>query len=66
VRHDACWKFHRDYVHLRLLTTYFGPATQIVPVSDAERTLLRQRDYDGPYLPMPAHTVALFKGGHAG
>src|SRR5262249_50304180 len=25
--HDACWKFHRDLVEMRLLSTYRGPGT---------------------------------------
>ena len=62
VRHDACWKFHRDSVRLRLLTTYLGPETQIVPAAEADRALRLQRDYHGPYLPVPEHAVALFKG----
>ena len=65
VRHDACWKFHRDSVRLRLLTTYLGPETQIVPAAEADRALRLQRDYHGPYLPVPEHAVALFKGNQA-
>lgn len=65
VRHDACWKFHRDSVRLRLLTTYLGPPTQIVPAAEAERALRLQRDYHGTYLPVPEHSVALFKGNRA-
>lgn len=61
VRHNACWKFHRDCVRLRLVTTYFGPATQIVTAPNAARALRLQRNYNGPYLPIPVQTVALFK-----
>lgn len=28
---DGCWKFHADYVALRLITTYCGRATQWLP-----------------------------------
>ncbi|WP_161630989.1 DUF1826 domain-containing protein [Niveispirillum irakense] len=60
--HDACWKFHRDHVHLRLLATYRGPATQIVPDEQAETALREQRAYRGPLEDVPEGAVALFKG----
>lgn len=66
LRHDACWKFHRDQVRLRLLTTYRGPATQIVPQAHAEEALREQRAYRGPLADLPDGAVALFKGAHAG
>ena len=28
IDNDACWKFHRDTVKMRLLTTYLGPSTE--------------------------------------
>ncbi|MEE3625781.1 DUF1826 domain-containing protein [Nitrospirillum sp. BR 11752] len=59
---DACWKFHRDHVRLRLITTYRGPGTQIVAPADAARALADQRRYHGPLHEMPRHAVALFKG----
>ena len=31
VRTDACRKFHVDFVHLRLITTYLGPGTEWLP-----------------------------------
>lgn len=66
LRHDACWKFHRDQVRLRLLTTYRGPATQIVPQDRAEEALRDQRCYRGPLEDLPPGAVALFKGNQAG
>jgi hypothetical protein len=65
VRHHACWKFHRDCVRLRLLTTYLGPTTQIVTAGNADRALQQQRAYRGPLRPMPTDAVALFKGAEA-
>ncbi|MDE1148599.1 MAG: DUF1826 domain-containing protein [Azospirillaceae bacterium] len=59
---DACWKFHRDHVALRLITTYRGPGTQVVAPIDADRALAEQRRYGGPLYQMPRHAVALFKG----
>ncbi|MBP7339670.1 DUF1826 domain-containing protein [Niveispirillum sp.] len=66
LRHDACWKFHRDQVRLRLLTTYRGPATQIVPQAYAEEALRAQRAYRGPLADLSDGAVALFKGTQAG
>ncbi len=66
LRHDACWRFHHDQVRLRLLTTYRGPATQIVPQAHAEQALRDQRAYRGPLEALPAGAVALFKGLQAG
>ena len=47
---NACWKFHRDCVPLRLLTTYRGPGTQIVaprlpcaPCASSANTMGRSR-----------------------
>ena len=62
VTHDACWKFHRDCVSLRLLTTYKGPGTQIVPDEFTEKALADQRDYGGPFVQLGNDVVALFKG----
>ncbi|MBP7337225.1 DUF1826 domain-containing protein [Niveispirillum sp.] len=66
LRHDACWKFHRDQVRLRLLATYRGPATQIVPQVQAEEALRDQQLYHGPLEEFPDGAVALFKGTQAG
>ena len=63
---DACWKFHRDSVDARLLTTYRGPATEWVQPEHGERAILEQKDFTGPLEHMGIHDVALFKGTHAG
>lgn len=64
--HDACWRFHRDAVALRLLTTYRGPGTQWVPAAEAPRALRLQRRYDGPRNALPRFGVALFRGSEGG
>ena len=66
VSHDACWKFHRDWVEARLLTTYRGPATEWVQPVDAERALREQKSYNGPLERLRVHDVAMFKGSCAG
>lgn len=66
VSHDACWKFHRDWVEARLLTTYRGPATEWVQPVDAERALREQKSYKGPLERLRVHDVAIFKGNGAG
>jgi hypothetical protein len=60
--HNACWKFHRDHVRLRLLATYRGPQTQIVPPSHSAWAMTAQRAYRGPLEELAPGTVALFKG----
>ena len=62
IGHDACWKFHRDCVEARLLTTYRGPATELVQPVHAERALREQKSYQGPLERLRAHDVAIFKG----
>ncbi len=62
IQHDACWKFHRDCVPLRLICTYYGPGTEYVPLTQSDAALAAQRDYDGPLEHMPRYAVALFKG----
>lgn len=64
--HDACWKFHRDRVKARLLTTYRGPATEWVHPDFAQRAVRDQKSYDGPLERMGQHDVAIFKGDRAG
>jgi hypothetical protein len=59
---DACWRFHRDCVDLRLLVTYRGPATQWVDPSHAEEALALQERYDGPLGQAALGSVSLFKG----
>lgn len=66
VDHDACWKFHRDTVEARLVTTYRGPTTQWVQMAQAEQAIAEQKDYQGPLERLGDHDVALFKGNCAG
>lgn len=66
VQHDACWKFHRDTVEARLVTSYRGPSTQWVASEYEETALAQQRDYDGPINDLELFDVALFKGKTAG
>lgn len=63
---DACWKFHRDCVEARLITTYRGAATQWVQPADGARAIRQQRDYTGPIEDMGVYDVAIFKGSCAG
>lgn len=62
VSHDACWKFHRDCVEARLLTTYRGPATEWVQPNHAAQALREQKAYTGPLERLGPHNVAIFKG----
>jgi len=62
IRHDACWKFHRDCVAARLLTTYRGPGTEWVLPRDSNAALAGQKSYQGPLERFPPHAVGLFKG----
>lgn len=62
IRHNACWRFHRDITPLRLLTTYRGPGTQLPPADRADQALREQRNYRGPLTEFPRYAVALFKG----
>jgi len=66
VDHDACWKFHRDTVEARLVTTYRGPTTEWVQMAHAEKAVAEQRSFDGPLQRLGDHDVALFKGNRAG
>ncbi len=66
VDHDACWKFHRDTVEARLVTTYRGPTTEWVQMVHAESAIAEQRGFDGPLERLGDHDVALFKGNRAG
>ena len=66
IEHDACWKFHRDSVETRLLTTYLGPATEWVRPFQAERALKDQKDFDGPVESLGLNDIAVFKGSRAG
>ncbi|MGE0748845.1 MAG: DUF1826 domain-containing protein [Rhodospirillales bacterium] len=62
VTDDGCWKFHRDYVTIRLLASYLGPGTQWVAAADAEAALLRQRDFGGPVGQLPRFAAGVFRG----
>ena len=66
ISHNSCWRFHRDFVETRLLTTYCGPATEWVQPFQAERALLEQKSYKGPLERLRLHDVAIFKGNQAG
>lgn len=66
VSYDACWKFHRDCVEARLLTTYRGPATEWVQPIHAERALREHKRFKGPIEHLRIHDVAIFKGSCAG
>ncbi len=62
ISHDACWRFHRDFVPYRLVTTYRGPGTQWVGPDDSDAALRDQKAYAGALQTLPAGHVALFKG----
>jgi len=62
IDHDACRRFHRDRVALRLVATYRGPGTQLVPPEHAAEALRLQGDYRGPLHDLDRRTVALFRG----
>ena len=62
VSHDACWKFHRDSVETRLVTTYRGPTTEWVRHEYAEQAIQKQREFEGPLEHLGEGDVAIFKG----
>ena len=66
VSDDACWKYHRDSVDTRLLTTYRGPTTEWVLPRYSEQALRDQKNYTGPAESLGLHEVAVFKGSRAG
>jgi len=66
VSDDACWKFHRDCVEARLLTTYRGPATEWVLPHHAAQALREQKRFKGPIEHLRNHDVAVFRGSCAG
>lgn len=66
VSHDACWRFHRDNVEARLLTTYRGPATEWVQPAYADQALREQKQFEGPLERFGLYDVAIFKGRRAG
>ncbi len=66
IDHNACWKFHRDTVEIRLVTTYRGSTTEWVLPEDAERAVAEQKSFDGSFESLSDHDVAIFKGKTAG
>ncbi|MBM3515634.1 MAG: DUF1826 domain-containing protein, partial [Alphaproteobacteria bacterium] len=66
VSNDACWKFHRDCVEARLLTTYRGATTEWVQPIHAGQALRQQKQFEGPVERLLIHDVAIFKGSCAG
>ena len=66
VTNDACWKFHRDCVEARLITTFRGPSTEWVQHFHAAEALEKQKDYQGPLEQFDLFDVAFFKGSCAG
>ena len=59
---DACWKFHRDFVDIRLLTTYVGKTTEWVDKPFSEQALEKQRAYNKPINRLNPNDVAIFTG----
>jgi hypothetical protein len=59
---DACRRWHRDCVPLRLICTYRGPGTQWVPPTLGAAVLSRPDDEVPQAMPLQAADVALFKG----
>jgi len=57
---NACWKFHRDYVEMRLISTYSGRGTQWIDEPDAERLANGQKPQSINELALG--DVGLFKG----
>lgn len=66
ISHDACWKFHRDFVETRLLTTYRGPTTEWVQPQHAPQAMREQKGFKGPTEELSLHDVAVFKGSSGG
>lgn len=59
---DACSRFHRDHVSLRLLSAYRGPGTQWVPEAEAEQALREQTAFRGTIHQLPRFSVGIFAG----
>jgi hypothetical protein len=62
IQNDACWRFHRDCVRARLLTTYCGPGTQWVDPIYSAQAIAEQRAYSGVLRDFQRNDVGLFKG----
>lgn len=65
VNHDACWRFHRDSVDKRLLTTYRGLTTEWVLPKHSEQAISQQKCFKGPIEKLGLFDVAIFKGNSA-
>lgn len=63
---NACSKFHRDNVSVRLITTYFGPGTELVPAGWEADALAGQSAYRGPLQRLEPGEIAVFRGGADG
>ena len=59
---DACRRWHRDCVPLRLVCTYRGPGTQWVPPVEGAAVLSRPDDDTPQAMSFQAGDVAVFKG----
>ncbi len=62
VNHNACSRWHRDCVPLRLICTYRGPATRWVLPEWAHQVLARTDDDTLHAQAMTTGDVAMFKG----
>ena len=63
---DACWKFHRDTVETRLVTTYRGPTTEWVRPAFSKQAIHEQKVFNGPLEHIEDGGVAIFKGSCSG
>ncbi len=66
IHDDACSKFHRDNVKIRLLSTYVGPGTVFVSPHDACDALSAQHRYSGRIIAAPRGSVVIMRGGKDG
>lgn len=62
VNHNACWKFHRDFVDKRLITTYRGLTTEWVQPQHSSQAMRQQKSFEGPIESLGLYDVAIFKG----
>jgi len=62
----GCWKFHRDCVPARMITTYRGATTQWVDPKHSVQALREQRSYTGELHKFKQSSVALFRGSTSG
>lgn len=62
ISNNACRRWHRDCVPMRLITTYRGPGTEWVAPEQGQ-TVIAQPDLDAPHgAQLAPLDVALFKG----